>query len=212
MAKKLSDQALRTALYVIIEEEWGVFLSNVCKSEANHHHDPMLDKDDLKQDILEYIFRYNFKAVKERSKDGEVWVPYLRNTVRNCFVNIRKSTKNWRIRLDMISSDIHDLQIDSSRAQMPHLTHSTNTGKEYEYRELISRVAEKLDKQERKLFLELINPSKKFTKFLRSKKKGAAEVFHSRKLVKEYFGLSYPRVLSMFKKFQQTIELCSSTL
>jgi len=204
MAKKLNEEAIKVEFFKVVEQEWGKFIESICKAEAEYHYDPMLDYDDLKQDVMLYLYKYTFRQVLNRSTEKKIWIPYLRRSVKNCFINIRKSAKNWHHRLKLSSVDVFDLV----KSGTYDVQDNRNPYNEYELHEFCEQVASMLDDQEREVFYEVVNPSNDFTNFLRNKKSANAEVVHSKTLVAEYFNLTYSRTISMFKKFNEVVELC----
>ena len=80
---------------------------------------------------------------------------------------------------------------------------------EIEYTQYVEQVASMLTKQEQTVYYQLLEPTKKFTKFIQKHSKKNGEVVFTRKLVAKYFDLPYTAVVRMFNKFRTVNEYCS---
>jgi len=211
---RMTMEKVKTKFFECLEEEWGSFIERACYAEAAFHHDPMLSNDDLKQDVFEYIYRYCFAEVYKRSKNGTIWMPYLRNSIRNCFVNTRKSKKNWRIRLDMVGTDASEMEfLADTKNEGEHCFYDQrDIEADFEYEEYCHEVATMLTKQEQMIFYALLNPSKEFSNFIKVRTFGRSNTRITKTMVSDFFGLNYGTVIEAFKKFRNTIELSTATV
>ena len=211
---RMTMEKIKAKFFECLEKEWGNFIGRACRAEAKFHHDPMLSNDDLKQDVFEYIYRYCFAEVYKRSKKGKLWMPYLSNTIRNCFVNTRKSKKNWRIRLDMASADATDMEFmaDTKNDREYTFYDRADMVADLEYEEYCREVAAMLTKQEQLIFHAMLNPSKEFSKFIKARTFGRSSTRVTKKMVSDFLGINYATVIAAFQKFRNTIELSTATV
>jgi len=189
------------AFFALIKKQFSGYIEMKCRQEEKFQHDPIFCWDDVQQEVMLYLYQWTMEPARERSKNGKIWLPYVKQSLNNCIVNIRKSRRNWKRRLNILSCDITD---------SPELGGEIAHEGEYElaYNEFCEQVASLLSEQERTIYYELLNPSKKFSNYLRKHSKRTGEVRVTRKIVSNYFGIKYAEVVRMFNNFKTVTNYC----
>jgi hypothetical protein len=156
---------------------------------------PIFEKSDIKQEFVLYILKYNYQEAKRRAiLGGEVWIPYLKNSIRNCSINLIKkygqdTKRNPKFEL---------LDLDDPTTEKVFLI-SDFVDYDFLFSKIGYFILKKLNRVERLLFLSVVYPSVNFRKYLEKKKLKVSKITISR-----YFGIPYSLVVKSFKKIKST--------
>jgi hypothetical protein len=200
LGKRDFSEVFMTRIHI----EFQSYIKRMCSDEARFQGDPMLDRDDLQQEVMEYIFKYNLKAAQWKWDSGEEWYPYIKRSVANCFCNIRKSRKNWHKRLNLRPDDLL-AYVDVIDEQHNILNEASE---DIDFADYCSEVLAMLDEEEQMVFNEMLSPSPSFSDYIRKNTSAGAEARASKKMISDYFHISYTRVLAIFKKFRGCVDYC----
>jgi hypothetical protein len=124
------------------------FLNNVSAGISRSLKDPAITEDDVLQDIIEYMLRWNLDEVVFRSTGESIWLPNMKRSVSNCYVNLKaKRTRQMRrgIRKDL--EDVHsELLLDEQTEGVV---------------QLVSDIKKRLTPVQNKIFKFLLDPDVK---------------------------------------------------
>ncbi len=187
LAEKFIQKVLR---------EYSNLIDSSCRSMARKLNSPYIDADDLKQEALVYLIKWCLPKVSILSKDGEMWVPYLKRSLYNSFVNIAKAqmTKSRKCISVELTDEIKETYPDSSSIQ----------DTEIEYHQLLDDICSKLKKRDSRILRDILNPSKKLVAFI-SKRIKNQRVKSPRRILSEYYNVPLSTINSIFAKFKKVI-------
>ncbi|MHC4643997.1 MAG: hypothetical protein ACYTBJ_00750 [Planctomycetota bacterium] len=193
------------AFFALIKKQFSGYIERKCRQEEKFQHDPIFGWDDVQQEVYLYLYKWTLEPARKRSKAGKIWLPYVKQSLNNCICNIRRSKANWKMRLNMHTFDITD---------SPDIAGEVAHEGEYEmeYTEFCEQVASLLSEQERTVYYQLLNPSKKFSNYVRKHSKRTGEVRVTRKIVSNYFDIKYAEVVRMFNNFKTVTQYCSQEI
>ncbi len=75
----------------MVEKEFGPMIDGLCERMASEYFGSYFSSEDLKQEFAEYLLRYTIKRARKLSTVQKVWFPYLKISIRNCYVNLLAS-------------------------------------------------------------------------------------------------------------------------
>lgn len=184
----------------VLEDYWNL-LDNQVRVMQGKLGSKLFDHADLMQEVLEYLLRWCLPRVEERSTKYHLWMPYLKRSIQNCFVNLankRFSPSRYSRNIEL-TSEIIDSCVD--------LQHDTDL--EYAYHELVASVRRRLNKVELLIFDNILEPSLAFNAYytiLRARCNSKKQKFSYRKIVAEYYELPEKTVSYIFARFKTIIK------
>jgi DNA-directed RNA polymerase specialized sigma24 family protein len=198
--ESVAERFVRTVL-----SQYLPLLKSLCADMERKINVPHLDKEDLMQEALEYMLRWCLPKVIEMSTDDEVWLPYIRRSMNNCYVNlIHKHMSSKRNATTVELDDYLAKNYKDNNADVEH---------EFEYRDLITRVVASLPKMERTIFKDILKPPVSLRVFLAIRKieckKNGTPPLSARKYLAEFYDLPITTVNSVFSRFKKQILVLS---
>lgn len=199
--ENLADEFIRK----VLDDYWNL-LDSSCREMEKKLQSPKFNKEDLIQECLEYLLRRCMHRVKEESTKYKIWIPYLKRSFRNCFINIankelftqRRKGYTAELTTDIIET-YADKQIDIEA--------------EYEFHELVHIVRSKLCETDRKIIDIILKPSIGFITFYticRSYNKAKGLKFSQRRIMAEFLDLDVSTVNYRFSRIKNIIKECSA--
>jgi hypothetical protein len=149
-----------------------------------------LDADDIFQEILLYMFEWNLSEVISKSTLEQLWIPSIRNSVRNCIANLsqhvltRKRQPEGGFVEELFEPLCKRGPIDVRLICKEAVEELTNT----------------LTKEERVILQVLVDPPEDLKEFRKTRKGGSTI---SLRVISEYVGVSYScvrRVVGLLRK------------
>lgn len=198
--ENLADEFIRK----VLDDYWNL-LDSSCKEMERKLRSPKFDREDLIQECLEYLLRWCMDKVRAKSTKYKVWLPYLKRSLQNCFVNIasKEFTKMRRGYAVELTTDIIETYADNQ----------VDVESEYEFKELVHMVRDKLCKTDRKIMDIVLTPSIGFLTFYsicRAYYKAEGLRFSQRRIIAEFLDLDVSTVNYRFNRIKNTIKECSA--
>jgi hypothetical protein len=122
------------------------YLKNASRTIYKSIGDPAITEDDVLQDIIEYMLRWNLDEVVFRSSPQMIWLPNLKRSVSNCYVNMKAhSMRKMRVGIREDLGDVHDelIQYEDTESVV----------------QILSDITKHLDPVQRTIFANLVRPS-----------------------------------------------------
>lgn len=203
--KKVDFSNLADEFIVKVLDDYWSLLDNQVREMEVKLNSTLFDKDDLMQEVFEYLLRWCLPTVREKSTKYLLWVPYLKRSLQNCFINLaqKKYTKRRLSNVVELTQDIIDSYVDTQ----------SDTESDYEFEELVSSVRRRLSERDRKIFDNVLNPTLSFNGYcsvLRAYYKKIGKKFSYRKVVAEYFDLPPNTVNYTFNRIRKVIKEVSA--
>ena len=202
MEWELRGSFITTFINAVLTEYQDVIEAE-CRSIARKLGLQYMDEEDVAQEAIEYLIRWCLPASLKRSTSKHVWLPYLKRSINNCYVNLyRKSTT--------ISRKMNYVYIDDGLAGQAALRkydidNAIDMTHELRYRELIRIVAGELPDETRTIFLGIISPPKEVIEYIRGVQESGGTTNNSMKILAKYYGMSDFR-------FKRHINIISETI
>jgi DNA-directed RNA polymerase specialized sigma24 family protein len=187
----------------ILTKYWRL-LNSQCKHMNQRINATYMDEDDYKQESFEYLLRHCLPRVVQFSTRDNLWLPFIKKSLHNCYVNLLKKHLTQSRKADLVEltdeiiSNEPDLQMD---------VHS-----EYEFKELVSRVLIKLSNRDQTIFMDVVDPPITLRTFITLKQKELkSKKYSARQLMAEYYKLPITTINSVFSRFRKILfEVCEN--
>jgi len=184
----------------VLNDYWNL-LDSHCRVQESKLNSVLLSREDLIQEALEYLLRWCLPKVREKSSRYVLWIPYLKRSIQNSFVNLanKQFTKRRYSQVSTMTDELiesyQDTQVDIEA--------------DYEFEELVALVKRRLSKRDRRILDQIINPSLSFKTYysiIRSYCKVKSKKFSYREVIADYNDLSITTVNSVFNRFRNVIK------
>ena len=167
---------------------------------VNGYVNSIISSDDIKQDICEYLLRWNLPASVSRSNLEEVWLPYLKRSINNAVVNLKKSwlSKKYDSPMHIMNVDWNDLE-DCDAPVGPSFDDDR-----FEVEDLIDEICYNVDLElshaAERILLELMFPSKRFLEAARVWRNSMTSRGTNKRFLSHYLDIPYRTVCDVFRQ------------
>jgi len=181
--------------------QYSDLLRATCAEMSRRVNVPYMDRDDFMQESLEYLLRWCFPVVKKFSTDGKMWLPYIKRSIHNCFINILKKhmTKSRYAEIVDLSPIIEQTVADPSGTPYDDL----------ELGDLVAKVVERLSRRDCRIFLDVLEPPDDLRLYIQKRKKRAKSGSSPRRILAGYYGCRLSTINSVFSRIKEAISLSS---
>lgn len=164
---------------------------------------PYLDQDDVFQESIEYLIRWCLPASMRKSSGAQIWLPYLKRSLNNIYVNLLKKSNTASRKMDLVYID--DGEKGAAVLERYGIDNAIDLTDELRYRELIQIVADQLSKLSREIFLGILNPTDDIIDFVIAMRKSGGPRINEKRQLAKFYGLSPHRFNRCLGEIHQTI-------
>jgi hypothetical protein len=187
-----------------ILSEYKDLITHQCREISNKLGLHYMDSDDVAQESIEYLIRWCLPASLKRSSKNKIWLPYLKRSLHNCFINLWKQSNTASRKMDFVYID--DGAKGAAVLRKYGIDNAIDLTDELRYRELISLVAGDLKPKTKKIFLGILNPSKEIIDFVYEMKKSGENRNSSKRHLAAYYKVSLVEFNKYLKEIRRSIE------
>jgi hypothetical protein len=187
LESKLREEFLTTFISTLLND-YKELIQNQCNQINRKLGLQYVDQDDVFQEAVEYLIRWCLPASMQKSTTSTVWLPYLKRSLNNVYVNLFKKANTASRKMDMVYLD--DGEKGSAVLEKYGIDNAIDLTKELEYRELIRLVAGDLSDKSREIFLGLLNPTDEIIDFVITMRKNRGRRADDLRQLATYYKLS----------------------
>jgi DNA-directed RNA polymerase specialized sigma24 family protein len=180
-----------------IYENYYKLITSYCGEMDKKLRVGYMDTDDYVQESLIYLLKWCFPKAQKFSTRDAVWVPYIKRSLHNCYVNLLMKYRSQSRTAEVVALSDHVVENDAD------LTFDMES--EYEFMELSNRVALALQPADRQIFLEVLDPPIELKSFILEHRTTNKRTT-ARQTLAAYYELPVTSVNSTFARIRKTIK------
>jgi len=203
LEEDVREQFMYDFIHTLISE-YEDLISNECRQIAKKLGLHYMDENDVFQESIEYLIRWCLPASLKKSTDGQIWLPYLKRSIHNCYINLLKKSNTVSRKMNHVYID--DGEKGAAALRQYGIQNAIDLTNELRYRELIRIVAGELSPLERRIFLGILNPTKAILDFVDTMRKSEdLKRTNSKAELASYYGLSLKGFNAVLEEIRKTI-------
>lgn len=180
-------------------------LKSHCVAVERNLRIPYIDREDIMQDSLEYLLKWCLPKVQLYSSEDRLWMPYLKRSLHNCFVNqLKKAITQMRVSEITSTTYLHDYQGMLEDIDDPNV----DVELDYEFAQFVQMTKDKLRPREKMLLSDILSPPLSLRTFITIYKAtaGRTKHFSSRRALASYYNVPLTSLNSAFTAIKHAIE------
>lgn len=176
-----------------------------CKITAKDQiKDPAWGYDDIQQEIMIHIWRFCTDASRKYSSKNDIWLPHMEMMIRNVISNLLDCKYKRQDTIVDYSNNADPTEVlEKSKDNRPYET--------VDMANLLVHVKKNIKPEYQEYFDEIVNPSDKFSSFIKSNTTEGRGFRVTKAMVSKYFKISYNKTLAVFKNLEETFKTCDFT-
>jgi len=177
-------------------DELGVMLRTSAAGMEAEFKDVAFSKEDLLQEYVMYMLKFNLPVVERKSKIGYFWLPYVKRVLKNLYINFLKK---------MAADKNYGVFVDDRDGELPILDsipdNQFTSEQQIVYDEMLMEVESKLTGKSKEIFQLLTGNDEKFLSTIKDVSVGTVKI--TKVAVAKYLGMSYAAVNVAFKDIKK---------